>query len=162
MDNPYIHGGWVAETDEQFFVADMPPRLTAAVQSAVARGDVYALFSAIIPGKTGALFLYTAATEALLLAGACGARELFAFAGALTGRSAAAARRCMTYVREVIPYERCNDRLFDGGLSPKAFAYVTVPGLIAAAAAAVIHCAGGDAAPPEADRGQPDGRRAAL
>lgn len=162
MDNAYIHGGWVTENDEQFFVADMPPQLTDSVRRAVARGDVYALFSSLIPGKTGALFLYTAATEAFLLAGACGARDLFTLAGALTGKSAGAARRCMTYIREAIPYEKCNERLFGGVLSPKAFSYVTVPGLVAAAAAAVIRGAGAEM-PPAPDRERPDaGRRAAL
>ena len=130
---------YVCENGNGPYVTDMPYTLKARVLQAVDRAEVYAILARFAAPKPCGLLLYAAAVEMVLLApNPLGIRQLYTMVGRLYGKKMEATRRCMDYAKRSFDYAVCNDCLFGGQLSEKAFSYVTVPELIGRVAQAVI------------------------
>ena len=99
---------------------------------AVGNAQIYETLRPVMQARMRAMYLYIIAVKAVLESGGrLGIKRLYTIVGTMTGQSMEAARRCMRYAKDNLDYAVCNDCLFDGALTEKAFRYMTVGEFVA-------------------------------
>lgn len=123
-----MEGKFIGEHGDGPYVVEQARGCLPNVETA----QIYETLRPVMQTHVRAVYLYIVAVKAVLESGGrLGIKRLYTIVGSMTGQSMEAARRCMRYAKDNLSYEVCNDCLFDGALSEKAFKYMTVGELVA-------------------------------
>lgn len=133
---------YVCEYGDGPYLTNLTEPLRREIDRLLDDAAVFPLIARFAPPRMCGLYLFAAAVELVLKApGRLGIRTLYDLTGRIFGKSMETARRCMNYCKDNFDFETCNDCLFGGALSRKAFSYISVPEFIGRIAAVIVETA---------------------